>query len=187
MSANTELTSNERATIELLREKLCKMSALLVEEGIPQGYDANAWYLFLSRLREISGNTSTDASFISCLLAKQYLAARFNVDLDVAGKSQSANGFDIDIFDSANRRIVAEIKTTVPLRKKDRFFGSQQYESIKKDFAKLHSVACAKKFFFVTDRAAFDALKSHSHKFKPDSVTIVLLPEGEDFQAQTTE
>jgi hypothetical protein len=135
------------------------------------------WHRLLSTMKAIVGNASNDMSFIAALLAKAYLCQALPMrDFDVALKPQGAPGLDIDELTADGRRVVAEIKTTTPYAGTD--LGAQQEAMFAKDFVKLNGALADLKFFFLTDRTAFDLMRRKYHLRIP-AVTVVLLPEGE--------
>ena len=111
-------------------------------------------------MRAIQGNTATDASFVACLLAKQFLEAQFGtIPFDAAAKSQNAPGLDIEFEASNGELVAAEIKTTVPCSRAKGDLGSNQKNSFKSDFDKLNGSSARHKFYFVTDRLSYSLLK----------------------------
>jgi len=118
-----------------IAERVSCMRAFLNDYALAEPPDATQWYPFLSELRRIQGNLSSDVSFVATHLAKQFLSSRFEVEFDAADKPQGAPGIDIDIRTADGKRIVGKIKTMVPYQATD--FGAQQAADFKKDFAKL--------------------------------------------------
>lgn len=137
------------------------------------------WFPYLARIKAIQGNFSNDLSFVSALMAKSYLCETLDMEpFDVALKPQSAPGLDIDERTREGRRVIAEIKTTVPYGTKD--LGAQQKTMFLKDFLKLQQTAADHKFFFVTDERSYDlAVGKYANKLA--GAAIVLLPEGKRF------
>lgn len=172
------LTDREQARCREIAHWAEQTLGLLSERSLGDPEDTVHWYEFLSRLRLIQGNLSNDVSFIATLLAKRYLAQRFHVDFDAAEKPQGAPGIDIDVLTADGQRIVAEIKTTLPYQVTD--FGAQQAASFKKDFAKLTSASAQHKFLFVTEEAAYTALKKQKYIKLMPGVKIVQLLTGEE-------
>ena len=121
---------------------------------------------------------SNDLGFFATLMAKQFLSRRHYVEFDAAAKAQGAPGLDIDTQTRDGRRVIAEIKTTVPYLGTD--FGAQQATSIKKDIVKLNSASADYKYFFVTDASAFKALKAKRYLVSTVGIRIVLLTTGEE-------
>lgn len=109
-------------------------------------------------------------------MAKEYLETQFELkDFDVSEKSQSASGFDIEVYTETGEKIIAEIKTTIPYKNTD--FGANQIESIRKDFSKLKKDNIADyKFFFVTEKAAYDVLEQKYLK-EFEGINLVQLSE----------
>jgi hypothetical protein len=175
------LTEKERRYCSDIADRVSRLRAFLSENTLAEPPEAAKWHSFLSELRKIQGNVSNDGSFIATLLAKQYLHSQFGVDFDAAAKPQGAPGIDIDVKTTEGRRIVAEIKTTVPYQASD--FGAQQAASFKKDFAKLAASEADYKFLFVTDSAAFAALHKDKYTKLMPGVRIVHLATGQEHAA----
>lgn len=84
---------------------------------------------------------------------RRYLCKYLDIaPFDVAEKPQNARGLDIDVRTRVGMRVIAEVKTTVPVGSSD--FGPEQASSIKKDRDKLRRAVAARKFFFFTDACA---------------------------------
>jgi hypothetical protein len=158
------------------------MRGFLNAETLASPPDPVHWHQFMSSLRAIQGNLSNAGSFISTLLAKQYLVERFGVEFDAADKPQGAPGIDIDIRAPDGKRIVAEIKTTVPYGQAD--FGAQQQKGFKKDFEKLVRSEAEHKFMLVTDSRAFSVLLKPKYMSLIPGVHIVNLVTGEHHVAE---
>jgi hypothetical protein len=99
---------------------------------------------------------------------------------DVADKAQGAPGLDLDPRTREGRRVIGELKTTTPYL--GRALGAQQRVTFQKDFKKLVTADAYAKYFFVTDRAAFEAVRRDFAQ-EITGVIVVLLPEGESFRA----
>lgn len=64
-------------------------------------------FKFFNNIKEIMGNFNTDVSFISCLMAKDYLCSQFNLrNFDVSEKSQSAPGPDIEVYTAEEKKLL---------------------------------------------------------------------------------
>ncbi len=125
-------------------------------------------------MRQIVGNASNDLSFVATLMAKEHLCSVLDmVPFDAAVKPQGAPGLDIDERTRTGERVVAEIKTTVPYLPTD--LGAQQKTTFRKDFVKLQLAEASHKFFFLTNRRAYDLV---IRKYTTDlaGVSVVLLP-----------
>ena len=175
------LTEKEKRYCSEIADRVSRMREFLNENALVEPPQPTEWHTFLSNLRKIQGNLSNDGSFIATLLAKQYLHSRFGIEFDAAEKPQGAPGMDIDLVNSDGRRIVAEIKTTVPYQVSD--FGAQQAASFKRDFAKLVASEADYKFLFVTDSGAFSALKKGKYTTLMPGVRIVHLETGQEHVA----
>jgi hypothetical protein len=179
------LTQREHSTFEAIQGRLVALREALVSRPVPEiAAPVEDWLAYLAMLKGITGNASNDVSFVACLLAKRYLCERLPMHpFDAAAKPQGAPGLDIDERTTDGRRVVAEIKTTTPyLREKG--LGANQKTTFVKDFDKLAKAQADVKFFFVTDRLTYEAVRqryaSHVH-----GVTVVLLGTGESWQAPT--
>lgn len=94
-------------------------------------------------------------------------------------KSHRPNGLDIDARTTSNERIIGEIKTTTPYKGDQ--FGAAQIAALRKDFNKLRQHQAEHKYMFVTDIAAFNALRqSFAHDLP--GVMIVCLTSGDQHQ-----
>jgi hypothetical protein len=172
-------TANEQAYLSRIRQHVTDLRDLLNACDLADDMDVAAWFDFLSRMRAIQGNTSNDYSFLACILAKRWLAERFDIgDFDAAAKPQGAPGLDIDLLTRDGKRIVGEIKTTVPYSGAKHDLGAQQKASFQKDFSKLNRAEADYKFFFVTDTATFDIVRQRYAQEIP-GVEIVLLTQHE--------
>lgn len=130
-------------------------------------------FKFFNHIKEIMGNFNTDVSFISCLMAKDYLCSQFNLGhFDVSEKSQSAPGPDIEVYTAEGKKIIAEIKSTIPY--KDNDFGSQQIDSLRNDFSKLKNSSADYKYMFVTNELAYNIL-NNKYSDELEGIMLVLL------------
>ena len=119
------------------------------------------------------GNFNTDVSFISCLMATDYLCGQFNLgNFDVSEKSQSAPGPDIEVYTVEGKKNIAEIKSTNPY--KDNDFGSQQIDSLRNDFSKLKNSSADYKYMFVTNESAYNILNK-KYSAELEGIMLVLL------------
>lgn len=169
------LTTAEQTYLDHLQDRLLQLRAFLNREHLDTPGTIDWWFSCIQQMRALQGNTSNDSSFIVCLLAKRYLASRFEFGtFDVAAKLQGAAGLDIDLVTVDDERIIAEIKTTVPYTGAKNDLGANQKASFQKDFTKLRSTPAKHKFFFVTDQGTFDLVK---RKYSDDipGVEVVLL------------
>jgi len=176
------LTPRERNYIEDMERRVNRMRSFLSEQPLPVRQDSAAWYAYLSSLKDIQGNPNTDVSFAATMMVKSYLEARYCLQaFDAAEKPQCAPGLDVDLRLPDGRRLVAEIKTTVPYKPND--LGAQQKVMFEKDFAKLTAEKADVKLFFLTERKTFELMKLSKYRSKLAGVLIVLLPGGEEIAA----
>lgn len=131
------LTDPEKQYCLDIKQRIESIRQFLSENALSVPVSPVQWHSFLAKFRKIQGNLSNDGSFIATLLAKDYLASKYDINYDAAKKPQGAPGIDIEVESAAGVNIAAEIKTTVPYQATD--FGAQQAASFKKDFAKLIS------------------------------------------------
>src|SRR5205823_6197071 len=100
---------------------------------------------------------------------------RFDLgELDISAKPQGAAGLDLDFYTSEGKRVIGEIKTTVPYSGAKGNLGENQNTSINGDFAKLNRTVADHKFFFATDRATYELVTNKYAGESPD-IEIVLL------------
>jgi len=176
------LTPKERNYTVEMERRLLQLRSFLAERPLPALEDASAWYHYLAALKEIQGNPNNDVSFAATLMAKAFLQANFQaMSLDAADKAQGAPGLDIDLRLPDGRRLVAEIKTTVPYKPDD--LGAQQKSTFDKDFAKLAAAKADVKIFFLTECRTFELMRQAKYRSKLAGVTVVLLPQGEEIAA----
>jgi hypothetical protein len=176
---HAKLTPREQAAVQGILDRITALAQFLEQNPIPTDPGPEVLYEFLARMKQIQGNTSNGVSLVACLLAKRYLNAHLDMEpFDVALKPQGAPGLDIDERTRAGKRVVGEIKTTVPYGATD--LGAAQKYSFEKDFKKLNAAQVEDRFFFVTDRRTFDLVRDR-HARKIPGVKVVLLPDGDTF------
>jgi len=165
------LTKKEREYVAGLRNRFVKMRKFLKTCKIER-CNIDDLFANLTHFCTISGNLHNSKSFGACLLAKRYLLTRFKFeDLDIAAKAQGANGFDVDEKTKRQKRIIAQIKTTIPYCANK--LGSNQLDAFKKDFRKLSAAKADKKYFFVTNKKTNEYIKKAFCGYT--SITVVLL------------
>ncbi len=170
-------TTAEHGQLDAIHERVSLLRSFLNTRSLPGRFQpASEWLAFLAEMKSIVGNASNDLSYIACLLAKEYLSARFEMrTFAVALKPQGASGFGIDAETLANRRIIGEIKTTALHHSTD--FGAQQRQGFKKDIAKLARSSADFRFFFVTDPRAYAVVhQRHLSLLNGGGIEVVLLP-----------
>ncbi len=171
----TEYTLGESVYLHRIRQNIELLREFLNENQPVENADAASWFEYLGKIRAIQGNTSNDYSFIACLLAKQYLATRFDIgNYDAALKPQGAPGLDVELMTAHGQRIVAEVKTTVPYSAAKNDLGSQQKSSFQKDFDKLNRAIADYKFFFVTDPKTYEVVQQRYIHLIPDTELVLL-------------
>jgi len=172
------LSQREQHYVEELARRIAKMRSFLTDQPLPASEDATGWYKFLASLKEIQGNANNDVSFAATMMAKEYLLAQYGVaSFDAAAKAQGAPGLDIDVRLPDGRRLVAEIKTTVPYKVND--LGAQQKAMFEKDFEKLVASRADVKLFLLTERSTYELMREARYRGKIPGVKVVLLPEGD--------
>jgi len=168
--------------LQNIRNRIEQVRSYLIAKDLPNFEDIADWYNFLADIKSIQGNFNNDISFLATLMAKQYLEKKYSLlDFNAAEKAQSAPGLDIDVQLADGRRLVAEIKTTVPYKPND--LGSQQKNTFNKDFSKLSNAKADIKLFFLTEQRTFDLMQNLKYRSKLSHITVVLLPSGEEFLA----
>ena len=174
------LTDGEERYCYKITDKIAELHKYLSDNKLPNTKDIGDWYSFLSGIKSIQGNMNNDVSFISTLLAKDYLNKQFDIEsYDAAEKPQGAPGLDIDLINKSCERIVAEIKTTVPYNGND--FGAQQKKMIMKDLTKLNDADAIHKFMFVTEDDTFNILCKTSYEDKIAGIKLVQLLTGREY------
>jgi len=179
------ILDQEKNMLVDIAKKVEKLQAYLGNENLNQdNKDIGCWYSYITQIKRIIGNFDHDISFISCLMAKEFLCRRHSFNsIDVSVKSQSAPGLDIDEMTLDGHRVIAEIKATIPYKETD--LGAQQKSMFFKDFEKLRDNEAHYKYFFVTEIKTFQIVLNR-YLDKLEGVTIVLLPQalfgqGEEF------
>jgi hypothetical protein len=163
----------EQIYLNNIRERIGQLQSFLNNNALPDDSDIGLLFAFVEELRGILGNSANLQSFLSILLAKAYLLARFEIDdFDAAEKAQGASGLDIDVLTRTRQRIVGEIKSTIPYGEKD--LGAAQKKEFRKDFAKLNAAQADYKFFFVTHQATYNIVQRRYLNEIPN-IEIVLL------------
>jgi hypothetical protein len=173
--ARMNYTRPEAAYLERIRTRLAELREYLGGVSLSEESHISEWFSALAKIKAIQGNINNDLSFLACLLAKRYLEKHFGLnDFDAAAKPQGAAGLDINVTVPSGKRLIAEIKTTVPYLNRINDLGAKQKESFRNDFAKLNNTAADYKFFFVTDKATFDVVK-RKYSSEIPGVEIILL------------
>lgn len=178
------LTTRELAVMEKTQAKIARLKSHLDTKSCPETNSTlKEWLDYLSEMKKIVGNAHNDMTFVASLMARDYLCRKLLMrEYDVAATAMGASGLDIDERTVDNKRVIAEIKTTMPYGTSD--LGSQQKSSFFKDFEKLNAKPADYKFFFVTTDEAF-ALMKKRYATKIPGVHVVLLTTGEEFCAET--
>lgn len=168
---NENMTRKEIDAVYKSFQKLESLrNALYTDSDMGDIYEV---FKYFNRIKEIMGNFNTDVSFITCLMAKDYLCNQFDLEyFDVSEKSQSAPGPDIEVYTAEGKKIIAEIKSTIPY--KDNDFGSQQINSLRNDFSKLKNSSADYKYMFVTNESAYNILNI-KYSAELEGIMLVLL------------
>nr|WP_318741767.1 NusA N-terminal domain-containing protein [uncultured Treponema sp.] len=168
---NENMTRKEIDAVYKSFQKLESLrNALYTDSDMGDIYEV---FKYFNRIKEIMGNFNTDVSFITCLMAKDYLCNQFDLEyFDVSEKSQSAPGPDIEVYTAEGKKIIAEIKSTIPY--KDNDFGSQQIDSLRNDFSKLKNSSADYKYMFVTNESAYNILNI-KYSAELEGIMLVLL------------
>lgn len=168
------LEAHERSELEALARKLESLRDWL-QQPLParEPVDWQAWSAYLAGIKGAVGNLDNGASFVACMLAKEYLAAHHSLKpYDAGAKRQGAAGMDVDVVTVDGKRVAGEIKTTEPYGEND--FGARQRDEVLKDLERLEAAEAAHKYFFVVSPRAYRILqKRYAGRFP--GVTIVLL------------
>ena len=176
------LSTQELEKMREIEKRLDQARIHLDTKRFPSIQDTHAWYSYLAEFKSIQGNFNTDVSFVSTLMAKQFILENYGkVEFDASIKDQSATGLDIDVTLPNGKRIIAEIKTTNPVGVDD--LGSNQKTSFQNDFNKLARTVANMKLFFLTEASTYGLMKMPKYRSQLAGVTVVLLPTGENFIA----
>ena len=174
------LTQNEKSECDQIKQIIEKVRQLLSKKQLGDEKDFVSWYYFLSEIKKAQGNIHNRIHFVGTLLAKQYLMSHFKISsFDTASKSQSAKGLDIDVYTERGERIIAEVKTTDPLKKND--FGAQQKDKILGDIKKLINETAHYKFMFVTEFETFWIIRENYFRSTSGGISLVDLVRGKEY------
>jgi len=177
------VTAGENENWKDIKERDALLRQFLKSRSFPDS-GSRELCQYLSGIRLILGNLSNSVSFAASMLAKQYLADRFDIgEFDAAAKPQGAPGPDIQIRTGKGEGILAEIKTTLPYAVTD--FGAAQKREFQKDFDKLNGSKADFRFLFVIEERTFNLLKT-KYASKILGVRIVDLINGSEYTAQQT-
>ncbi|MGI6285915.1 hypothetical protein SEF58_08865 [Neomoorella humiferrea] len=170
------MTAGERQRLFNIAEKLANIQRFLNTVNIGKEHlNLEEWYKTVSNFKRLLKNFDNDVSFIACLLAKHFLSMKHNLPLiDIAARPQGAPGLDLDITTKDGKRIIAEIKTTIPYHVSE--LGAHQRQAFLRDFKKLRENKADYKYFFVTERYAYEVIRRHYAKYLTEEISLVLLP-----------
>jgi len=168
-------TGYEVSSIAKIKEKIFRLRSYLMTLDFDSDVSEIHLSKYLNQIKTIQGNINNDISLLATLLAKDYLLTRFDLpSLDFAEKPQGAPGLDIDLMTKNGKRVIAEIKSTVPYSGAKNDLGAQQKSSFLKDFEKLNVETADNKFFFVTDKKTYSIVMRKYKNQIPD-VEVILL------------
>ena len=193
---------NQKQYMETMAKEFDSLKSFLnlAQEKTGDVLGVNEFWKKYNSVKEALGNFNNDMTSIACLMAKEWLFQNNLINCecmsktDILESSVNAGGFDIDIINEDNLRIIGEVKTT-SFYKKD--FGAMQKKGIIKDLVGLEKGAKEKeknhispkyKFMFVTDSKVFERIRTIAEgktkekrlsrvlsKGKKIGVTLVLL------------
>lgn len=193
---------NQKQYMETMAKEFDSLKSFLnlAQEKTGDVLGVNEFWKKYNSVKEALGNFNNDMTSIACLMAKEWLFQNNLISCecmsktDILESSVNAGGFDIDIINEDNQRIIGEVKTT-SFYKKD--FGAMQKKGIIKDLVGLEKGAKEKeknhispkyKFMFVTDSKVFERIRTIAEgktkekrlsrvlsKGKKIGVTLVLL------------
>ena len=159
------MTENEKRGIKTIFVKFKKVVEMIKADDVNENTNVEATgyikklFSYLNNIKTVLGNYNQDMSYISCLLAKEYLIEKHKIkDIDVSLKAQGASGYDIEAVSETGEIIIAEIKTTQPYHAPSDF-GATQKDGIINDLDKLINGKADIKYFFVTEKDAYDILQ----------------------------
>jgi CobQ-like glutamine amidotransferase family enzyme len=182
MSDSTKLSDKESDALKVTARKLTDLRDYLNTCSLGEGIDLRRLKTAVEQVQEIQGNLANDGSLIACVLARQFLQRRFEIPaFDAAAKPQGAPGLDVDVLTSSQKRIIGEIKTTVPHERNRRDLGANQKATFIKDFEKLEGKEAQHKFFFVTNPLTHEVVSErYGNRFRDGNIEFVLLGGGEE-------
>lgn len=169
-----ESTEREQAALGIIADRVDALREFVTRRTPPdRGAPAADWFCYLAELKAVQGNTHNLSSLAACLMAKEYLIQRLPMaPFDVAEKPQGAPGLDIDAHTIDGRRVVGELKTTVPYAGSR--LGAAQSKSFASDVAKLEAAEAPLKFLFVTDPTTKQAVE-HAFGSRLRNIAVVCL------------
>jgi len=173
-------TRKESQYISRLLRRLGKLRLAIGKPFPAHEATPEKWFIYLQRIKESQGNWSNYLSFIACLMAKEYIHRIYGIDnWDVAEKPQGAPGLDIDLKTTTGKKIIGEIKTTIPYEEDD--LGAAQWTSFENDFRKLRRSRSDIRYLFVTHPLTYKYMKRDSKYIRVPGLKVVLLPTGKQF------
>jgi hypothetical protein len=178
-----ERTRVEDTDLNSIRGRIDNLTTFLNGHGVPR-LEASLldWYSYLLDMKHIVGSLDNFVSFVACLMAKDHLLQKSNVQsFEVALRAQNAPGPDIQTMTVDGKIIQGEVKTTIPCN--GPYFGGNQEKSVKRDFEKLRKYDAHHKYLFVTNENTFQLLKNKYAKYLAN-VTVVQLLTGEEHLVQ---
>ena len=168
-----EMTVGEKKQLDSILLIMNNLKDYLNIKKINESENIREIYRYIVEIKNIQGNINNSISYISCLLAKEYLIRNLNLkNIDVSIKPQSANGLDIDEILDNGKRIIAEIKTIFPYGEND--FGAAQKKSFMNDFKKLNDTNADYKYLFITEKKSFDIIMK-KYNYYIQNINIVFL------------
>ena len=178
----TKMTENEMMEINNIVAMVDRLK-VSTSAAPPKSIDTiYSWFSYINDIKQAQGNINNTLSFLSCLMAKEYLCKHINgFVFDAACKKQGAPGPDIYEKLPDRTLIIGEIKNTIPYLGDD--FGAAQWDSLENDFKKLRRSKANHKYFFLTDPKAYEILYKNPEYIKVPKLKVVLLPSGESFSA----
>lgn len=171
-SQEQKFWDNQQQYMETMAKEFDSLKSFLslAKEKKGDVFDVNVFWRKYNSVKEALGNFNNDMTSIACLMAKEWLFQNNLINCecmskaDILESSVNAGGFDIDIINEDNQRIIGEVKTT-SFYKKD--FGAMQKKGIIKDLDGLEKgfkekqknhISPKHKFMFVTDSKVFERI-----------------------------
>lgn len=168
-----DYTDTEKEKFASIRDYIQSLRDFLNKNSLPPNTDITGQFAYSGQIKAITGNPANWQSFLSVMLAKKWLLQHYEIkDFDAGDKHENTRGLDIDIVTLDGKRIIGEIKTSVPVGQTN--FGAKQKEMIHKDFQKLNDANADYKFFFMTDGRAYQYVTTKYREEIPQ-VKVVLL------------
>lgn len=172
MRINGHLTNNEMNQLNSSFHKLDDLRNALNFSYL-ENADIFEIFNYFKRIKQVLDGINIDISFITYLMAKEYLSREFEIsNFDVLEKSKTTPGHDIVAYTADSKKIIGTIQSMKPCTINN--LDSKQFNDLQKDFTKLGQIDADQKFMFVTEESAYKILQEKYAK-ELIGITLVLL------------